>query len=290
MSVVLLHGRGGLGDAVYMRPFVREAAIRHLVYVDTSWPEMYADLPARVCERMGGLPLQRWHGDKHPPNTWHRLPAAKPINLRYRWHKLNRRSMLAEMEKLSKIRPAPLRLDLPPLPIAPLSGSFVIIKPPAQRKDYPGPAREPAVEYVHEAVAMLRADDRRIVTLCVWVPGMEEPDGPPIDADIRFENGDVSLMQALALVAAAELVVCGPCWMVPVAMAAGTPCVVIAGGCGGRNNPAAIADSRLGADVRWILPDQYCTCVNRLHDCPKHISDFSEKFAEAAAMVAVVAA
>ena len=289
MKPALLHGRGGLGDAVWMRPFVRQAAKQWSVYVDTSWPELYADLPARVVRRMGGLRLQRHHGDKHPAETWAKLPTARPINLRYRWSQLNKRSMLAEMEVLSCIRPTPLTLDLPPLPESPVSGRYAVIRPPAVRLDYPGPAREPLPEYMQHAAETLRLQDLQVISLGSFVPGLEEPAGPPIPADLRFEHGELSLLQALALVAGAKVVVTSPGWMIPVGLAAGVPVRVIAGGCGGRNNPDAIVDRRISSQVTWFLPDEYCRCRNRLHDCPKTITNFADRFAAALNVQAVAA-
>lgn len=277
----LLHGRGGLGDAVFMRPFVREAVKSWSVYVDTSWPELYADLPVKVVKRLGGLPLQRHHGDKHPPETWTKLPAARQIKIRYRWSHLNRRSMLAEMELLSRIHPSPLVLDLPPLPASPITGRYAVIRPPAARLDYPGPAREPLPEYMHAAAEMVRADGLPLVSLGSFVPGMEEAACDPLPVDIRLEHGELPLLEALAVVAGAELVVTSPGWMLPVGMAADVPVIAIAGGCGGRNNPDAIVDHRLSTRVTWLLPDDYCRCRNRMHDCPKTIANFADRFADA---------
>lgn len=291
MKALHLHGRGGLGDAVFMRPFVREAAKQGTVYVDTSWPELYAALPAHMVKRIGGLALQRYHGDQHPPETWAKLPhRAVPINLRYRWAKLLKRSMLAEMALLSKLNPDPLELDLPPLPEPILTGRYAVVRPPAARLDYPGPAREPASEYIRSAAEYLRAEGWWVVSLGAFVPGLEEPSCEPIPADFRFENGEQPLMQALSLVAHADLIVTSPGWMLPVGMAAKTPVVVIAGGCAGRNRPDALADPRLNAPVTWILPDEYCQCRARMHDCPKTITGFPGKFASAVAELTAVAA
>lgn len=282
MKPVLLHGRGGLGDAVFMRPFVREAARSSMVYVDTSWPELYADLPAHVAQRIGGLALQRFHGDRHPATTWSALPPGTPvINLRYRWAHLLTRSMLAEMSLLSGLHPTPLALDLPPLPPSVVGGRYAVIRPPAARLDYPGPAREPDPAYMHRAAEILQAKGWTVVSLGAFVPGLEEAASAPLPADVRFEHGEQPLLQALALVAGADLVVTSPGWMLPVGMAARVPVLVVAGGCGGRNAPEATVDPRLGAPVTWLLPDRYCRCRIRTHDCPKVIARFPERFAAA---------
>src|SRR5688572_9671886 len=122
------------------------------------------------------------------------------------------------MQVASAIRPNPLALDLPPLPPSPISGRYAVIRPPAARLDYPGPAREPLAEYMYAAAEALRADGRQVISLGYFVPGLEEPAGE-VPADLRFEYGELSLLQALALVAGADLVVTSPSWMIPVGMA-----------------------------------------------------------------------
>jgi hypothetical protein len=281
MSAVLLTGRGGMGDAIYARPFVREAVQRYdEVYVSTSWPALFADLPVRPVKRLGGLATQAYHGDRVPDDVWHEPPPDIPqISLRYRWKQLAKKvSVLREMEKLSGIEPSPLALDLPPLPDSPLSGLYAVVRPPAIRCDYPAPSREPDPAYLAHAAARLQSRGFRVVTVGAFVPGLEEPNGG-VPADVRFERGELPLMQAIALVAGAAVVVSAPCWLVPACVASRTPLIVIAGGCGGRNNPSALVDSRLDArHVQWLLPDAYCMCRRRDHACPKEIAEFPRRF------------
>jgi hypothetical protein len=285
---VLLFGRGGMGDAIYARPFVREAVRRFGdVYVETSWPELFADLPVRCVKRMGGLAVQAYHGELAPADLWHEPPpTCRRIRLRYRWDRLAHRTVVAEMEVLSKLAPRLLRFDLPPLPESPVAGRYAVVRPPAIRLDFPAPAREPLPEYLASAAAMLRSDGYRVVTLGAFVPGLEEPNGE-VPADVRFEHGELPLLRALALVANAALVVCGPCWMVPAAAVAPVPLVMICGGCGGRNKPQALLDKRmLRAPATWLQPAKYCMCRKRDHDCPKEITNFAERFGAAARLTA----
>lgn len=291
---VLVTGRGGMGDAIYARPFVREVAARCPdVQVSTSWPAIFADLPVEPVKRMGGLRTQAYHGEMVPPGVWARprAPTAE-VSLRYRWPELARGvSILREMEIASGIRPAPLLLDLPPLPASPVAGAYAVVRPPAVRLDYPAPAREPLPEYLAAACTALRARGLQVVTVGAWVPGLEEPGSAPLPADLRYEQGELSIPELLALVAGAAVVVAGPCWLVPACLASGTPLVVIAGGCGGRNHPNSLVDARLeGARVHWLLPDRYCArCILRHHACPKVIPEFGARL-DAALEIAQVAA
>lgn len=279
---VLMTGRGGLGDAIYARPFVREALRRFgHVFVETSWPEMFANLGVRCVKRRGGLAVQAFHGEHAPASAWSKRPGrVRMLTLKYRWSRIAKATIWEEMEGLSHLHP-PLALDLPPLPVSPLSGRYAVIRPPAVRCDYPAPAREPEPDYLARAAEALQARGYRVASLGWFVPGLEEPNGC-VPADVRWEYGELPLMQAVALVAEASVVVSAPCWLVPACVASCTPHVVIAGGCGGRNSPRALIDRRLGADhVRWLMPERYCMCAKRHHACPKDIADFDAKFAAA---------
>lgn len=280
---VLVTGRGGMGDAVYARPFVRTLARDYDVQVSTSWPWVFSDLSVGCVKRVGGLRTQAYHGELVPAHVWAAVrPPACEVSLRYRWEQLARgASILTEMEVASRIRPYPLALDLPPLLASPVSGAYAVLRPPAARLDYPAPAREPLPEYLATASQALTARGLRVVTVGAWVPGLEEPSGS-VPADLRFENGELSIPELFALVAGAAVVVGGPCWLIPACLASGTPMVALAGGCGGRNNPASLVDLRLptAGYVRWLLPDRYCArCTLRAHACPKVISDFDRRLA-----------
>lgn len=276
-----LWGRGGLGDAIYTRPFAR-AALRQDpdVYINTSWPAIFSDLPVKVTKRTPGLAVQQYHGDLVPDDVWSPAPeGARTLSLRYRWAQLQRRvSTIRDMERLSGLHPDPLTLDLPPLPDSPVSGRYAVVRPPAIRCDYPAPTREPDPAYLAHAAETLQARGFRVVTIGAWLSGLEEPNGE-VPADVRFEYGELPLMQAISLVAHAAVVVSAPCWLVPACAASRTPLIVIAGGCGGRNNPNALVDSRLGAThIQWLLPERYCMCKKRQHGCPKRIRRFPKRF------------
>lgn len=274
---VLMTGRGGLGDAIYARPFVREAVRLHgRTWIETSWPWMFVDLPmVHVKKRVGGLAVQGWHGDRNPASVWSEPPTGiATISLRYRWEWLWKWSVLRDMEVVSGLRPI-MKLDLPPLPRSPLSGTYAVVRAPSVRMDYPTPTREPDPAYLVAAAEAIRK--MPVASLGHYVPGLEEPSAT-IRADYRFENGELSLPEACALVAGAALVVSPPCWLVPFCLAARVPLVVISGGCGGRNHKGALVDSRTDTGLtRWLLPDRYCMCKTRKHKCPKEITDFDGK-------------
>lgn len=290
--MILITGRGGMGDAIYSRPFVRWVTERCPdVQVATSWPAIFADLPVQPVKRLGGLPVQAYHGEFVPSHVWAAPRHADlEVSLRYRWEALARGvSILREMEVASRISP-PLELDLPPLPASPVADAYAVVRPSAIRRDFPAPAREPLPEYLATACRALMDRGLRVVTVGAWVPGLEEENGPPLPADLRFEHGELPIPDLLALVARAAVVVGGPCYLLPACLATKTPMVLLAGGCGGRNSPEALVDARVPSRVRWMLPERYCRCTARHHACPKVISDFEARLGAELDLAAGVAA
>lgn len=281
---VVIKGRGGLGDAFFARPFVRGVCGRHSdVYVDTSWPWVFSDLPVKPTKRQNGLKVQAFHGDLVPAETWHEPPDHYlSISLRYRWTYLRARSVIREMEETSGFQLGPrVAFGHPPLPGSPLAGAYAVVRPPAVRLDYPAPSREPDPAYLAKAALALRARGLRVVTVGHWLPGLEEPSGA-VDADLRFENGELPLPDLCALVARASVIVAGPCWLLPFALAAHVPIVLIAGGCGLRNSQRGLVDRRVdSSQLRWLQPDDYCMCGARMHACPKEIKNFDQKLSVA---------
>lgn len=279
---VLIKSRGGLGDAIYLRPFVRrildERRGSQEVYVETSWPWMFSDLPVKPVIRLG-LDVQAYHAQHNTETVWHNAPKlAIPMSFRYRWGVIAKTSVIRDMEHCGRKRLGRVSLDLPPMPDSPLKGrKYAVVRPPMARLDFPGPAREPKPEYLATAAERLRAMGYEIATIGFEIPGLEEPTGV-IRSDHRYEHGELSLPQACALVSGAAVVLTPPCWLLPFCLAAKKSAVVIAGGCGGRNCEKALVDPRIDTGLmNWLIPDDYCMCRDRLHGCPKDISDFDAK-------------
>ncbi len=100
----------------------------------------------------------------------------------------------------------------------------------------------------------------------------------------EFLAGELDITRLMALFQAASMVVGGVGFALPAAIAAGAPCVMIAGGQGAYNDPRVVTSPGMDTSrLRWLMPDAYCRCTDRLHDCPKEITDFRERFLSAVA-------
>jgi hypothetical protein len=275
---LLLRGRSGLGDAIYLRPVVRAALVDHTVQIDTCWPELYSDLPVEFVEPRAKTRDPKLNAAKHKGRHWS-LKRVREQMVQYRWDELRHRSVLAEIEQLAGVSIDHPTFDLPPLPGSPVTANRIaVIRPVTLRKDWPNPARNCEPSYMTTVSKKLLSAGFHVVSVAN-AHHLEEPIIGRVEAHQRFEHGELELLELLALVQAATIVVGPVGWIIPACLATRTPLIVIAGGCGGANNPKALLDPRVSSDhIHWLFPDNYCQCLDRSHECPKHISFFSDRF------------
>ncbi|MNR03245.1 hypothetical protein D3C85_1191310 [compost metagenome] len=96
---------------------------------------------------------------------------------------------------------------------------------------------------------------------------------PP--ADVRYHKGELPVEQLLALVKGAAAVIGGIGWLVPAALAARVPAWVICGGQGGFNSPHQICPP--GSTITFAVPDNFCRCKLKQHNCDKRISNYDQQ-------------
>ncbi len=282
MRPALLSGWRGIGDTIYTRPAIRAQSSHRIVFVDTAWPEIFADLRnVQFVRPEANLRTQRKHAATLPPETWSPVPAdAERLRPRQHWG----HGSIAESVKASvSLMGEPFVFDLPPAGPSPVSTDrpVAVVRPVTLRREWLNPARAPAAEYVATAAAALQSRGYHVVSVAD-VDGDEEWLVEPAPrADEVFHRGELPLQQLINLVAGAAVVVGGVGWIVPMCVALQTPAVVIGGGCGRSNNPEWLTGGLDASRMRWLLPDDYCMCSRHNHDCPKEITGFDARFGRA---------
>lgn len=290
---VLLYGRCGLGDNVYWRPLVRRAAQDHEVYLETPWPELYADLGGVrfVKPRKTKLRTQLKNIARHQ-HVFVRPPVGRSLRLKYEWKDLPASNIFALMERRLGLKADPFRFDLPDFGPSPIETDqpVAVLRPATERAEWLNRARNPDPMYIGRAAELLREAGFYVVLAADLEPGMEWMLGePPFSAAVLDPKpGIVPLLAAIQHAA----VVVGPAgFIVPACLAFRTPLIVIGGGQGARNHPDRLIDPRMDASrARFILPDPYCGCEDPLHDCSKDIPDFDAQFMTALEELVGVAA
>jgi len=276
---VVVRGMRGLGDCIYQRAFIRRLDAD--VYLDTPWPELFADLRNVQCVKPETRLRTQRKNARSSAYQWAAEPRDAPVLcVGYGHRELRVGSIPSAMARqfgvsdpvfdLPDFGPSPIRSRKP----------VAIVRPVTARKEWLNTARNPKPEYVAKAAAELRERGYYVVSLADLEAGEEWIVGNPPPADLVWHRGELNVAQMLAAVQQAAVVVGGVGWIVPACISAKVPLYCILGGNLGHNAPEKITDSRMMglSRVGWAWPDRPCRCTDMQHDCKKEISGFEEKF------------
>lgn len=274
---ILVPAPDGLGDNIYMRPAIRKLVERHkIVYVRTSWPQLYWDIPGARPVKPAQLSFrtQQFNVQNMASSAWRATPSELPeIGGFYtiQHFRLGMGIVPAFLEQFKVTDPIDFSLKVNPAwePewVQHLPRPFGVVHPPSVRTEWYNTARNPDMKYL-QAVIDARPDIHW-VSIGFNTPDYEWFDGPPLHGIARrFDCGELAMDQVLALVARADLAVSAPCWMLPAAAALGTPhfCVF-----GGSIPPQLLIDPRMGGRTAYVTPAPFCACFLNEHGCNKHI-------------------
>ena len=270
----------GLGDNLYQRAVLREYHRDRDVYLVTSWPQLYADLPhvrpvrhpnvrLRTQAKNAGMHGHRWHA---PP------PGAE----RVRWHYAPSGGTILE-SLCAGLGIAPAALDMAGPAVSPPSGlpeRYVVIRPATIRAEWRADSRNPRPEYLALAAEAARAAGYAVVSVADLKAGEEWALDPLPPADMRYHAGELVLPDLLGLVAGAAAVIGGVGWLVPAALAYRQRMLLIYGGWGFHNGPQRIFDRRVDTSaITGLMPEPFCMCTTPAHACDKTITDVEAKIA-----------
>lgn len=271
----------GLGDSIYQRPFVRALTQRREVYLQTPWPELYADLDVRFVRTRTELRTQAINEARNRARYVEPPIEATRAGFGYAGS-LAGSNIAACMERRVPLGAEPFVFDLPDMGPAPFRADdrpYAVVRPVTIRSEWRNEARNPDPRYVAEIAAELRKTHAVVLVAHLaerqeWLAGELPPH------DLAFITGELNVREMLALVREADVVVGGVGWIVPATIALRRPAFVILGGQGGHNAPARITDPRMDLSrLGWARPDQFCRCENMSHRCPKEISDLPNQWA-----------
>lgn len=282
---LLIRGMFGLGDNIMQRPFVRAAAARErVVYLQTPWPELYADLGnVRPVRTETPLRTQRRNERRSAVEWWTRPNMTRTAAISYGTETLKRESIAAAMERALPLEGAEYRLDLPAtLPPAPSFETggrpIALIRPVTERREWLNPARNPRPEYVAEAARLLMRT-HFVLVVADLLAGEEWSPAPLPPHHLALTSGEIATPALLSLLRESAVVVGGVGWIVPASIAAGTRAWIILGGNGAHNAPEKITDPRQDLTrIGFARPDRLCMCDTKSHSCDKVISDHAAAF------------
>lgn len=265
---MIIHGMMGLGDNLFERPFIK--ALPKPVYLSTPWPFIFHDIPGvHFIRPQTNLRTQAKNIARH--SSWLMPPAKQPArHIRY-----GTEGIIPGM--IASFGVMPGAFDLPPLPPSPEKGKYVVVRPATVRSEWRADTRNPDPGYI--GLAALEAAKRGYLVISVadLVEGVEWMVGFPPVADREYHKGELPVEQLLALVANASAVIGGIGWLVPAALSAKIPAWIICGGQGGFNAPELICPAE--STITFAVPDNFCRCKLKQHNCDKRISNYDSKLA-----------
>lgn len=280
-----------MGDNIFARPFVREAAKHHAIYLETPWPEIYEDLDIHFLHDSTHLRTQKINVDRQHSSRWSN-PPARGAKIRVNYGAADFMGGGIGHAYFDRWRgyaePDLSTMDLPdmgvPCPV-PTDRPIAVVRPCTVRLEWSNPARNPYPDYIKWLAASLRR------THCVVVVAdidnaNETLVGDAPEGDYNFLRGELDVRKLLTLCRHADVLVGGVGWIVPASIALKVKCFVVLGGHGGHNAPDKITHPQMDLNhIGYAEPDRFCRCTNMRHPCNKHISNLPEQWDRFAARV-----
>lgn len=265
---MIIHSMKGLGDNLYQRAFIK--ALPKPVYLDTPWPEIYQGIPGvHFIRPQTTLRTQAKNIARH--TNWILPPGRQPARqIRY-----GAEGIIPGMTACFGVAPA--EFDLPPLPPSPVEGRYVVVRPVTVRQEWRADTRNPDPWYIQLATTEVVRRGYKVVSVADLQDGAEWRVGELNYADLRYEKGELPVEQLLALVKGSAAVIGGIGWLVPAALCAKVPAWIVCGGQGGYNAPELICPS--GSTITFAVPDNFCKCRLKQHNCAKGISNYDSQLA-----------
>lgn len=274
----------GLGDNIMQRPFVRAAWARSpVVYLQTPWPELYSDMPGLRFVRSQSRLRTQAKNERAARVNWHLAPSGQRVTFAYGTSGHSQGLSIQEcMEAALPLGSQPFIWTLPQtgrVPFLDTGGRpIALIRPVTERAEWHNASRSPRPEYVN-AIAARLMDTHYVVAVADLEPGKEWLVGEMPLCDRAFLKGELSVVNLLALMRAADVTVGGVGWIVPAALAMGSRAFIVLGGNGGHNAPEFIVDRRADSSrLGFAMPRNFCRCAEKHHACNKTIDDPLEQF------------
>lgn len=268
---MLIAGMKGLGDNIYQRAFIK--ALKGDVWLETPWPELYKDMPhVHFVRPTTRLRTQAKNINRHA--RWAAMPRGHRVDVAY-----GRAGIINGMSRCFTVKPKDF--DLPDFGASQVQGDYVVVRPVTLRAEWRADTRNPLPEYVADAAAAARARGYKVVSVADLVPEKEWALDPLPVADVTFHSGELDVSQLMALLIGAKVVIGGIGWIVPAAIAAKVPALILCGGNGGFNAPELITDPSMDLQkIEFLVPDNFCRCVQKQHNCDKRISGYDKRLAD----------
>lgn len=279
MSDIYIIPYTGLGDTVYQRPFVKNAAAKYdRVFFRTPWPEVFSDIEnVYPVKPHKDFRTQTENIGRRPDFKWATVPPKTLMaHMGYAWYELSTVGIMRALEVDYPFKTLPFNFDLPAkyneCPIDSKGKPIAVVRPPTVRREWMVPSRNTLTGNINFCAEELRKRGYFVVSLAHLKKDAEWLTGPPVTADLYLHKGELNVEQLIGLMRHTAIAVGNSGWIVPMAIACGTPLFIVWGGRGGYDRHDTILDKRMNlSKVGWAYPPNFCLCVEDDHSCQKKI-------------------
>ena len=271
---IVIQGMHGLGDNLYQRAVAKQ--FTKPVHLYTPWPQLYADLEKVTCLRPNTKLRTQGKNERRPESKFMREPGKAWTCMRWHYSISPQETILESLAQQMNVS-GPFDMRGPVFEGPAIKEPYIVVRPVCLRKEWTSDSRNPAPEYVAQAIEHLR-ERFTIVSVADLVDGHEWALAPLPHADVTFHHGELHIEQLLGLVRRAAGMVGGVGWIVPAALAYSVPLFLIYGGWGIANGPRRLFGP--GVDhsfIDQVLPDAFCHCNSNRHACDKRIHNIDDR-------------
>lgn len=288
----IVTGYVGLGDNFYQLPAIAaHARTVDYVYLYTPWPQLFWHVqnvrpvkPSGCAYRtqaanMAGVPETLWF---QPP------PPGQCMVYGMRYDQTMTSStppaVFAEQMRVtpnlqdSVFRPKAAWVEKARGLLNGYEGPLGVVHVPTIRLEWPNTSRIPAPGLLK----MLVETHPDIAWVAIgWESYLQEVpvEQPPQNIGLDLSGGQADLETILGMVSLADIALCSPSFLLPMAQSIRTPVFCLFGG---QFPPSVLVDPIMGGPAVGLGPKPFCACGSRDHACKRDLSPVTvlEKFSE----------
>lgn len=269
----------GLGDCLHQRALIRQLVDKYDLYLETSWPQVYWDIPINFIARGTKLRTQL-KNQENSKSYFSDIPSSvfKIIKIFYKPEMVRScKSVVRAMLKTANLDendydfsfcPKPEWIDSAKNLLAPNveNKPILIYRPLCIRQEWGGcVTRNPDIGAYNYLIELIKKDFF-VISIADIKPPAETMVGIPIQADLEFHEGQLSFEQIAGLFALSSLVYTSPGFCAVLARSMGINLITLFGGYEDGNSFSSGKGNYLA-----IEPINPCPCFSHRHSCDKRI-------------------
>lgn len=285
---LIVHGMHGMGDNLHQRSVVHALSKEFDIWLETSWPCIYWDIPGLRFLNRGeqGLRTQlknqareasAFTREKPPPN-------ARTLKVCYPPREVKAQgSVLRAMSHICGVPEGDFRMPVKPEWLAKADAMIDELKPDrplmffrplVQRTEWTGGNTRNPDEYQYAELYEMIRHRYFVISVADLVKDIEWTTGPANRADVCFHRGELDVETLFGLAKRSSLMFGAPGFITVMGQAVETPTITIFGG---YEDATSFKSGARFSPWLPIEPIRSCPCFTHSHKCRKRIDMPSAK-------------